>query len=101
MDNLAHFKKSQTSITNLSLARNLLSNKTELERLVAKLNHRISTLSVRYGETGDTELETILLSYSDSLDSYNGFIAKLDELMPEEEDEFGDDFDDDFGAADF
>lgn len=71
-------------------------DKSELEQLVARLNHRISILGVRYAETEDAELEDILLSYSNSLDSYNSFISMLDESSGDE-----DDFDDDFSDADF
>jgi hypothetical protein len=73
-------------------------NASELEQLVDKLNHRINTLGVRYGETEDDELGEILLSYSNSLDSYNDFIAVLGDSS---EDDFSDDFDDDFSDSDF
>lgn len=74
-------------------------NRGELEFLVEKLNERISRLSGRYQESGDTELEKIILSYAESRDSYNGFIASLDELAPEDEEDI--DFEDDFSSADF
>ena len=75
-------------------------NRDELELLIEKLNNRISALSGRYQESGDSTLEKVLLSYSSSRDSYNGFLDKLDILaapaeeegFPEEDFEFDDDF---------
>ena len=60
-------------------------SKGELDRLIKKLNSRISVLSTRYQESGDKQLESILLSYASSRDSYNGFLEKLNALAPAEE----------------
>ena len=54
-------------------------SKDELELLIKKLNDRISVLTSRYQESGDKQLENILLSYATSRDSYNGFLSKLKE----------------------
>lgn len=77
-------------------------SREELDRFVKKLNDRISILSGRYQESNDKQLESILLSYANSRDSYNGYLEKLDALapaeeqkeegFPEEEIEFNDEF---------
>ena len=77
-------------------------SRDELELLIKKLNNRISVLSGRYQDSGDRQLESILLSYANARDSYNGFLDRLnaaapaeeqaEEGFPEEEIEFKDEF---------
>lgn len=77
-------------------------SRDELELLIKKLNNRISVISGRYQESGDKQLESILLSYATSRDSYNGFLDTLgtadsdeqkgQEGFPEENIEFKDEF---------
>lgn len=76
--------------------------KQELQRIVDILGLRVSNLGVRYEESGEAELEKILLSYVDSLEVYSNFIEKLatiapeldvdDSELPEEEDIFAQQF---------
>ena len=54
-----------------------------LQRIVDVLGVRISSIGVRYEETGEAELEQILISYVDSRDVYSGFIEKLGTIAPE------------------
>lgn len=62
-------------------------NKDELELLIKKLNDRISVISSRYQESSDKQLESILLSYANSRDSYKGFLDKLNAVAPAEQKE--------------
>ena len=64
-------------------------SREELDRFIKILNDRISVLSGRYQESNDEQLESILLSYANSRDSYNGFLEKMESLAPEEEKEEG------------
>ena len=76
-------------------------SRDELQLLIEKLNNRISVLSGRYQESGDKKLETVLLSYASSRDSYTGFLDGLEAVSPPVEEDTGfpeEDFqfDDDF-----
>lgn len=59
--------------------------KDELELLISKLNDRIGVLTSRFQESGDKQLEKILLSYASSRDSYNGYLDKLKDIAPAEQ----------------
>jgi len=59
--------------------------KGELELLIKKLNDRISVINSRYQESSDKQLESILLSYANSRDSYKGFLDKLNAVAPAEQ----------------
>ncbi len=77
------------------------ANRVEVERIIDTLDTRISSLVQRHEETGEAELETILIAYADARDGYTEFIEKLG-AMPTGEDDIGlgDDFGDDiFGEA--
>ncbi len=52
-------------------------NKDELEKIISTLDTRISSLSERHEETGETELEAILIAYADARESYTQYIDKL------------------------
>lgn len=71
-------------------------NRDELERIISTLDTRISSLSERREETGETELEAILIAYADARERYSQYIDKLAtfsvaEDLSEPEDVFADD----------
>lgn len=53
-------------------------SRVELDQIVAMLDTRVNTLSLRYSETTDAELEGVLLSYADMRDSYKQILGKMD-----------------------
>jgi hypothetical protein len=55
-------------------------NKSEVEQIISMLDTRINSLSVRYTDTEDPALETVLLGYVDVRDSYNAILEKMDAL---------------------
>ena len=64
------------------------ANRVEVERIIDTLDTRISSLVQRHEETGEAELEAILIAYADARDGYSEFIEKLG-AMPTGEDEVG------------
>ena len=60
-------------------------NRQELERIIGTLDTRISSLSQRHEETGDTELEQILISYADTREAYSQFIEIIGTFSTGEE----------------
>ena len=71
-------------------------NRDELERIISTLDTRIGSLSERHEETGEVELEAILIAYTDARESYAQYIDKLAtfsvaEDLTEPEDVFADD----------
>ena len=64
------------------------ANRVEVERIIDTLDTRISSLVQRHEETGEVELETILIAYADARDGYSEFIEKL-AALPTGEDEVG------------
>jgi TolA-binding protein len=62
-------------------------NREELQQLVEKLNARITSLALRHSETGEKELEDILLTYADMRDGYKEMIDKLANLSVTKEGE--------------
>lgn len=52
-------------------------NRNELEIIISTLDTRISSLSERHEETGETELEAILIAYANARESYVQYIDKL------------------------
>lgn len=49
----------------------------ELRQLITKLESRITMLAIRRSESGEKDLEEILLSYVDARDGYNKMLDKL------------------------
>jgi len=65
----------------------------ELNEIISTLNERISSIGQRYEESGDKDLEGVLLAYSSAKDDYSKYLDKLNTMVPEEanatEDLFG------------
>ncbi|MFQ5661318.1 MAG: hypothetical protein ACE5GZ_12915 [Gammaproteobacteria bacterium] len=59
-------------------------NRDELERIVNTLDSRITTISQRHDETGEKDLEEVLIAYAGTRDAYSQFMVKLEEMAPEE-----------------
>ncbi len=77
------------------------ANRVEVERIIGTLDTRISSLSQRHEDTGDVELEAILIAYADARDGYSKFVEKLGTISTEDEEAgLGDDFGDDFLGED-
>ena len=68
-------------------------NRDELNEIISTLNERISSIGQRYEETGNKDLEGVLLAYSSAKDDYSKYLDKLNTMVPEEsnttEDLFG------------
>lgn len=55
-------------------------NRGEVEQMMTTIDSRVNTLSLRYTETGDTGLESILVGYADMRDSYNEILEKMADM---------------------
>lgn len=58
----------------------------ELEEIISTLDERIGSIGERYGESGNKDLEGVLLAYSSAKDDYARYLDKLNTMVPEEED---------------
>lgn len=52
-------------------------SRTEIEAIIGTINNRVNTLSVRYLDSNDAELENVLIAYADARDDYNAILEKL------------------------
>lgn len=59
-------------------------SREEVRRIVEKLEGRLDALTSRHSESGDAELEPVLLAYVETRDGYTQFLNKLDTLLPPE-----------------
>ena len=68
-------------------------NRDELEKIISMLDERIGSVGQRYEQTGNKDLEGVLLTYHDAKESYSKYLDKLNIIVPEEksstEDLFG------------
>lgn len=67
------------SVTECELldACNASVNRSEVEQLISTIDNRVNALSLRYTETGDTGLESILVGYVDVRDNYKLILEKM------------------------
>lgn len=68
-------------------------NRDELQEIISTLDERIGSIGQRYEETGNKDLEGVLLAYANAKDDYARYLDKLNTIVPEEsnatEDLFG------------
>ena len=55
-------------------------NRDELSQLITTIDGRINTLSLRYSDTDEADLEEVLIGYVDVRDGYNEILEKLETL---------------------
>jgi hypothetical protein len=63
-------------------------NSDEVQRILLKLDSRITTLSTRYTNTREEGLDKVLLTYADARKGYAELLDKLDSLSGKDEDLF-------------
>jgi len=63
-------------------------NSDEVQRILLKLDSRITTLSTRYTKTREQGLDKVLLTYADARKGYAAVLDKLDALSDQDEDLF-------------
>ena len=63
-------------------------NSDEVQRILLKLDSRITTLSTRYTKTREQGLDKVLLTYADARKGYAAVLDKLDTLSDQDEDTF-------------
>jgi hypothetical protein len=63
-------------------------NSDEIQRILLKLDSRITSLSTRYTKTREQGLDKVLLTYADARKGYAAVLDKLDALSDQDEDLF-------------
>lgn len=59
-------------------------NQDELEEIIKTLDARIGSIGQRYEDSGDKNLEGILLAYHNAKQNYSKYLDKLKTIVPEE-----------------
>ena len=59
-------------------------NRDELEKIISTLDERIGSIGQRYEESGNKDLEGVLLAYSNAKDDYTKYLDKLNKIVPPE-----------------
>jgi len=65
-------------------------SKHEIEQIISTIEDRVTSLSARYLDSGDPELEDVLIGYAETRDRYQEILEKMEEMpqfYEEEEDE--------------
>jgi hypothetical protein len=57
-------------------------NRSEVEQLITVIDSRVNALSLRYTESADRGLESVLVSYADTRDGYKALLDKMN-TMPQ------------------
>ena len=65
-------------------------NRDELEKIISTLDERIGSIGQRYEESGNKDLEGVLLSYSTAKQDYSKYLDKLNTIVPQESSSTGD-----------
>lgn len=60
-------------------------NADEVQRILLKLDSRITALTARYNKTNETDLESVILTYADARQGYARALDKLDAIAGPEE----------------
>jgi len=55
-------------------------NRGEVEQLITVIDTRVNALSLRYTESADPGLESVLVAYADTRDSYKSLLDKMNSM---------------------
>jgi hypothetical protein len=55
-------------------------NRGEVEQLITVIDTRVNALSLRYTESADPGLESVLVAYADTRDSYKALLDKMNSM---------------------